>query len=145
MANRTATIETNKGTIKFELNEDLAPITTANFIELAGKNFYDGLKFHRYEPGFVIQGGCPYGTGTGSSDNKIKLEVSPNLKHGDAGAVAMARSSDPNSASCQFYITLGQAAFLDGQYAVFGRVTEGLDVVKTIRAGDVMNKVTISE
>jgi peptidyl-prolyl cis-trans isomerase B (cyclophilin B) len=145
MANRTATIETNKGTIKFELTEDLAPITTANFIELAGKNFYDGLKFHRYEPGFVIQGGCPHGTGTGSSDKKIKLEVSPNLKHGEAGAVAMARSSDPNSASCQFYITLGQAAFLDGQYAVFGRVTEGLDVVKTIRAGDVMNKVTISE
>jgi peptidyl-prolyl cis-trans isomerase B (cyclophilin B) len=145
MANRTATIETNKGTIKFELNEDLAPNTTANFVELAEKNFYDGLKFHRYEPGFVIQGGCPHGTGTGSSDKKIKLEVTPNLKHGDAGAVAMARSSDPNSASCQFYITLGPAAFLDGQYAVFGRVTEGLEVVKTIRAGDVMNKVTISE
>lgn len=144
MANRTAIIETNKGTIKFELYEDLAPITTANFVELAEKNFYDGLKFHRYEPGFVIQGGCPYGTGTGSSDKKIPLEVSPNLKHGEAGAVAMARSSDPNSASCQFYITLGQAAFLDGNYAVFGRVTEGMDAVKTIRAGDVMNKVTIA-
>lgn len=144
MANRTAIIETNKGTIKFELYEDLAPITTANFVELAEKNFYDGLKFHRYEPGFVIQGGCPNGTGTGSSDKKIPLEVSPNLKHGEAGAVAMARSSDPNSASCQFYITLGQAAFLDGNYAVFGRVTEGMDAVKTIRAGDVMNKVTIA-
>ncbi|MEK7833884.1 MAG: peptidylprolyl isomerase, partial [Acidobacteriota bacterium] len=67
----------------------------------------------------------------------------PNLKHGEAGGVAMARSSDPNSASCQFYITLGDASFLDGQYAVFGRVTEGLDVVKTIRAGDVMNTVTV--
>lgn len=144
MANRTVTIETNKGTIKFTLHEDLAPITTANFAELAGKKFYDGLKFHRYEPGFVIQGGCPYGTGTGSSDKKIPLEVSPNLKHGEAGGVAMARSSDPNSASCQFYITLGDASFLDGQYAVFGRVTEGLDVVKTIRAGDVMNSVTVS-
>lgn len=144
MANRTAIIETSKGTIKFELYEDLAPITTTNFIELAEKNFYDGLKFHRYEPGFVIQGGCPYGTGTGSSDKKIPLEVSPNLKHGEAGAVAMARSSDPNSASCQFYITLGQAAFLDGNYAVFGRVTEGMDTVKTIRAGDVMNKVSIA-
>ncbi len=143
MANRTAIIETTKGTIKFELYEDQAPITTANFVELAEKNFYDGLKFHRYEPGFVIQGGCPYGTGTGSSDKKIPLEVSPNLKHGDAGAVAMARSSDPNSASCQFYITLGQAAFLDGNYAVFGRVTEGMDAAKTLRAGDVMNKVTI--
>ena len=144
MANRTATIETNKGTIKFELNEDLAPITTANFIELAEKNFYGGLKFHRYEPGFVIQGGCPYGTGTGGSDKKIPLEVSANLKHGDAGAVAMARSSDPNSASCQFYITLGKADFLDNNYAVFGRVTEGMDVVKNLRAGDVMKAVAIS-
>ena len=143
MANRTATIETSKGTIKFTLYEDQAPITTANFIELAEKKFYDGLKFHRYEPGFVIQGGCPYGTGTGSSDKKIPLEVSANLKHGEAGAVAMARSNDPNSASCQFYITLGQAAFLDNNYAVFGRVTEGLDAVQKLRAGDVINQITV--
>ena len=88
MANRTVTIETNKGTIKFTLHEDLAPITTANFAELAGKKFYDGLKFHRYEPGFVIQGGCPWGNGMGGSDKKIPLEVSPNLKHGEAGGVA---------------------------------------------------------
>ena len=142
--NRTATIETGKGTIKFELYEDLAPITAGNFIELAGKNFYDGLKFHRVEPSFVIQGGCPYGTGTGGSGKNIPLEVTPNLKHGDAGAVAMARSNDPNSASSQFYITLGPAAFLDNNYAVFGRVTEGLDVVKQIRVGDVMNSVTIA-
>ena len=141
--NRTAVIETGKGTIKFELYEDLAPVTTANFIELAGRNFYDGLKFHRVEPGFVIQGGCPLGNGMGGSDKKIQLEVSPNLKHGDAGAVAMARSSDPNSASSQFYITLGPAAFLDNNYAVFGRVTEGMDVVKNIRVGDSMSKVTI--
>lgn len=143
MANRTATIETNKGTIKFTLYEDQAPITTANFIKLAGEKFYDGLKFHRYEKGFVIQGGCPYGTGTGSSDKKIPLEVSPSLKHGEAGAVAMARSSDPNSASCQFYITLGRADFLDNNYAVFGRVTEGLDIVNEIRAGDVMSTVSV--
>ncbi len=141
--NRTAVIETGKGTIKFELYEDLAPVTTANFIELAGRNFYDGLNFHRVEPGFVIQGGCPLGNGMGGSDKKIQLEVSPNLKHGDAGAVAMARSSDPNSASSQFYITLGPAAFLDNNYAVFGRVTEGMDVVKNIRVGDTMSKVTI--
>jgi peptidyl-prolyl cis-trans isomerase B (cyclophilin B) len=141
--NRTATIETSKGTIKIVLNEDLAPITTGNFIELAGKKFYDGLTFHRYEPGFVIQGGCPNGTGMGGSGKNIPLEVTPNLKHGDAGGVAMARSSAPNSASSQFYITLGPAAFLDGNYAVFGRVTEGLDVVKSIRAGDVMTSVTI--
>ena len=144
MANRTATIETDKGTIKFELAEDLAPITTANFIGLAESKFYDGLNFHRVEPGFVIQGGCPQGTGTGGSDQRIKLEVSPNLKHGEAGGVAMARSSHPDSASCQFYITLGPAGFLDMQYAVFGRVTEGMDVVKQIRVGDKMTSVTIS-
>ena len=142
--NRTAIIETNKGTIKFVLNEDLAPVTAGNFIELAEKKFYDGLTFHRVEPGFVIQGGCPQGTGTGGSGKNIPLEVTPNLKHGEAGAVAMARSSAPNSASSQFYITLGPAAFLDGNYAVFGRVTEGLDVVKSIRIGDVMNSVTIA-
>jgi peptidyl-prolyl cis-trans isomerase B (cyclophilin B) len=144
MANRTATIETDKGTIKFELAEDLAPITTANFIGLAESKFYDGLNFHRYEPGFVIQGGCPQGTGTGGSDQKIKLEVTPNLKHGEAGAVAMARSSHPDSASCQFYITLGPAAFLDMQYAVFGRVTEGIDVAQQLRAKDKIQSVTIS-
>ena len=142
--NRTAVIETNKGTIKFILHEDLAPITAANFIELAEKNFYDGLKFHRVEPGFVIQGGCPYGTGTGGSGKNIKLEISPNLKHGEAGAVAMARSNDRNSASSQFYITLAPTPFLDGEYAVFGRVTEGLDAVRAIRVDDVMNRVYVT-
>ena len=141
--NRTAVIETNKGTIKFELNEDLAPITTANFIGLAESNFYTGLTFHRVEPGFVVQGGCPNGTGTGGSDKKIPLEVSPNLKHGEPGAVAMARSSDPNSASSQFYITLAPTPFLDMNYAVFGRVTEGLEVAKQIRVGDTMTSVQI--
>jgi peptidyl-prolyl cis-trans isomerase B (cyclophilin B) len=141
--NRTAIIETGKGQIKFILNEDLAPITTANFIELAERKFYDGLKFHRVEKGFVIQGGCPYGTGTGGSGKNIPLEVSPNLKHGDAGAVAMARSSDPNSASSQFYITLAPTDFLDGNYAVFGRVIEGMDIVRQIQVGDVMNSVYV--
>lgn len=141
--NRTAIIETNKGTIKFELNEDLAPITTANFIGLAESKFYDGLTFHRVEPGFVVQGGCPRGNGTGGSDKKIPLEVSPNLKHGEPGAVAMARSSEPNSASSQFYITLAPTPFLDMNYAVFGRVTEGLEVVKQIRVGDTMTSVQI--
>jgi peptidyl-prolyl cis-trans isomerase B (cyclophilin B) len=142
--NRTAIIETGKGQIKVMLNEDLAPITTANFIELAERKFYDGLKFHRVEKGFVIQGGCPYGNGTGGSGKTILLEVSPNLKHGDAGAVAMARSSDPNSASSQFYITLGPADFLDSNYAVFGRVIEGMDIVRQIQVGDVMNRVYVA-
>ena len=141
--NRIAVIETNQGTIKFELNEDLAPITTANFIGLAESNFYNGLTFHRVEPGFVIQGGCPRGNGTGGSDNKIPLEVSPNLKHDAAGVVAMARSSEPNSASCQFYITLAPTPFLDMNYAVFGRVTEGLEIAKQIRVGATMTSVQI--
>jgi len=141
--NRTAVIETGKGRIKLVLHEDLAPITAANFIELVQSKFYDGLKFHRVEPNFVIQGGCPYGTGSGGSGKNIPLEVSPNLKHGEAGAVAMARSSDPNSANSQFYITLGPTPFLDGNYAVFGRVTDGLDVARQIGVGDVMDRVYI--
>jgi peptidyl-prolyl cis-trans isomerase B (cyclophilin B) len=152
MANRKAIFETNKGTITAELFEDKAPITSGNFIDLIGRNFYDGLKFHRYEPGFVIQGGDPRGNGTGDftdpqtgSKRTIKLEVSPELKHGEAGALAMARSNDPNSASCQFYITLGPAAFLDMNYAVFGRVTDGMEVVKQLRAGDSMKSVTLSD
>jgi len=145
MKNRTAVIETNKGTIRFLLYEDLAPITAANFIELAERKFYDGLTFHRVEPGFVIQGGCPWGNGMGGSEKNIPLEVTPELKHGEAGAVAMARSSDPNSASSQFYITLGPAAFLDNNYAVFGRVIEGQSVVNSIRVGDKMTQVSIVE
>lgn len=142
---RTVVIETNKGTIKFKLYEEDAPITTGNFVELAQRNFYDGLSFHRVEPGFVIQGGDPNGNGTGGSGKTIPLEVKPNLKHDAAGVVAMARSSNPNSASCQFYITLGEAKFLDMQYAVFGRVTEGLDVVKKIAVGDKMSSVKVEE
>jgi cyclophilin family peptidyl-prolyl cis-trans isomerase len=143
VANRTATIVTDKGTIKFTLHEDKAPITTANFVKLAQSNFYDGLNFHRVEPGFVIQGGCPNGTGTGSSGTKIPLEIHKDLRHDRAGSVAMARSSDPNSASCQFYITLDATKFLDDNYAVFGHVTEGQDVVSQIRKGDKIQSVTI--
>lgn len=141
--NRTAIIETDKGTITAELYEQDAPITTANFIELAERGFYDGLTFHRVVPGFVIQGGDPLGNGTGGSDKRIPLEVSPQLKHGDAGALAMARTNDPNSATSQFYITLAPTPNLDGQYAVFGRVTEGLEVVKQIQRGDKMTSVRI--
>jgi len=152
VANRKATVETSKGTIIIELFEDKAPITAGNFIDLAERGFYDGLKFHRYEPGFVIQGGDPRGNGTGGfvdpktgRERTIKLEVTPELRHGDAGAVAMARSQNPNSASSQFYITLGPAAFLDMNYAVFGRVIDGLDAVKQLRAGDSMTSVKISD
>jgi peptidyl-prolyl cis-trans isomerase B (cyclophilin B) len=152
MANRKAIIETDKGTFTVELFEDKAPITAGNFIDLVERGFYDGLKFHRYEPNFVIQGGDPEGSGRGGfsdpqtgRERRIKLEVSRDLPHGEAGALAMARTNIPDSASSQFYITLGPAAFLDMQYAVFGRVTDGLDVVKQLRAGDRMTRVTLSE
>lgn len=141
--NRIAVIETNKGTIKFTLFEDKAPISTANFIELTQKGFYNGLKFHRVEKGFVIQGGDPKGDGTGGSDKTIKLEIRPDLRHDSEGIVGMARSTDPNSASCQFYITLAPTPFLDNNYAVFGKVSEGMDVVKKIAIGDKMVKVSI--
>jgi len=142
MNNKIATVETDKGTIKFELYEGKAPITTKNFIELVQSGFYDGLTFHRIESGFVIQGGDPNGDGTGGSGKTIQLEIHPELKH-VKGAVAMARSQDPNSASSQFYITLADTPFLDGNYAVFGKVTEGMDVVESIAVGDKMNKVTV--
>lgn len=142
---RVAVIKTNKGTIKIALYEKDAPITTKNFISLAQRKFYDGLTFHRVAPNFVIQGGDPNGDGTGGSGKAIRLEVSPNLKHDSAGVVAMARTSDPNSATSQFYITLAPTPFLDMQYAVFGRVIEGLDVVKHIEIGDVMKTVRIVE
>ena len=143
MANRTAVLKTDKGTIRFTLHEDKAPITAGNFIQLAESGFYDGLTFHRVEPGFVVQGGDPSGNGTGGSKQTIKLEIHPDLKHDRAGSVAMARTSDPNSASSQFYITLAPASFLDGNYAVFGHVIEGQDVVDAIRRGDKMVSVTI--
>lgn len=145
MAERTATFETTQGTIIAHLNETDAPGTTANFIALAQKGFYDGLTFHRYAPGFVIQGGDPDGTGTGGSGTHIKLEVSPGLKHDAPGVLAMARSQAPDSASSQFYFTLAAAPHLDMNYAVFGRVTEGLENVLKLRQGDKMTRVTISE
>ncbi|RZN35491.1 MAG: peptidylprolyl isomerase [Methanosarcinales archaeon] len=119
------------GTITAELYETRAPVTTANFIGLAERGFYDGLIFHRVINGFMIQGGCPDGTGMGGSGTNIKLEIHPELTHVD-GALAMARSSQPDSASSQFYICDGAQPNLDGQYAVFGVVIDGMDVVRAI-------------
>ena len=119
------------GAITAELHETRAPNTTANFIGLAERGFYDGLIFHRVINDFMIQGGCPEGTGTGGSGKTIKLEIHPELTHVD-GALAMARSQHPDSASSQFYICDGAQSRLDGQYAVFGRVIDGMDVVRAI-------------
>ena len=139
-----ATIETDNGIIKAELYAGKAPITAKNFIDLANSGFYNGLKFHRVEPGFVVQGGDPNGDGTGGSGKNIPLEINPELKH-VKGALAMARANDPNSASSQFYITLAPTPFLDGNYAVFGRVVQGMEVVEKLKAGDKMNEIYISD
>lgn len=124
------------GVIKVELNGDVAPITVANFINLANSNFYDGLTFHRIIDGFMMQGGDPLGNGTGGSENEIKGEfsnngVENNLSH-TRGAISMARSSDMNSASSQFFIVQEDSTYLDGDYACFGYVTEGMDIVDEI-------------
>jgi cyclophilin family peptidyl-prolyl cis-trans isomerase len=138
---KIAVIETNKGVIKFKFFEADAPNTVANFIKLADSKFYDGLLWHRVEPGFVIQGGDPNGNGSGGPGYTIKAEFNKN-PHLD-GTVAMARANDPDSAGSQFYICLGPQPMLDGKYTVFGQVIEGLDVVHKIQVGDKMTKVYI--
>jgi peptidyl-prolyl cis-trans isomerase B (cyclophilin B) len=136
-----ARITTKKGDIVFTFYPHDAKQHSAAFIKLARAGFYDGLKFHRVEPGFVIQGGCPQGTGTGGPGYNLDAEF--NDKPHVAGTVAMARSANPNSGGSQFYICLGDARFLDKQYTVFGQTVEGQDVVNKIKVGDVMDKVTI--
>jgi peptidyl-prolyl cis-trans isomerase B (cyclophilin B) len=139
---QTAEITMEKGgVIKIEFFPEDAPKTVENFVTLAKKGFYDGLTFHRIEPGFVIQGGDPKGDGTGGPGYKIKAEFNKN-KH-DRGAVAMARSSDPDSAGSQFYIVLAPAHFLDGKYTVFGKVVSGMNIVDNVKKGDKMKSVKI--
>ena len=124
------------GIIKAELDGDVAPVTVANFLKLAEEGFYDGLTFHRIISGFMIQGGDPNGNGTGGSDEKIKGEfshngVENNISH-VRGTISMARSQDMNSASSQFFIVQADSIYLDGQYAGFGTVTKGMDIVDQI-------------
>ena len=122
--------------IKIELYPEIAPETVANFEKLVNKGFYNGLTFHRVISGFMIQGGCPHGNGTGNSGEHIKGEFAANgfkndLKH-TRGVLSMARAADPNSASCQFFIMHKDAPHLDGSYAAFGKVVEGMEVVDEI-------------
>jgi peptidyl-prolyl cis-trans isomerase B (cyclophilin B) len=131
----TITME-NGGVMTGELYEDIAPITVENFEKLAKSGFYDGLTFHRVIPGFMIQGGDPDGTGAGGPGYSIKGEFSANgvkndLKH-TTGVLSMARTMDPNSAGSQFFIMVADAPHLDGQYAAFGKITEGMDVAQEI-------------
>lgn len=126
----------NGGIIKLEIDEKAAPITAANFLKLVKEGFYDGLTFHRVISGFMIQGGDPTGTGMGGSKENIKGEFASNgfnnpIKH-TRGVISMARAMDPDSASSQFFIMHADAPHLDGNYAAFGRVVEGMDVVDQI-------------
>ena len=130
----------NGGVIEGELYPEIAPQSVANFVDLANHNYYDGLIFHRVIPGFMIQGGCPEGTGTGGPGWKIKGEflangVPNNLKH-TRGVLSMARAMDPNSAGSQFFIMHEDSPHLDGQYAAFGKVVSGMDAVDEIANTD---------
>ena len=160
--NEIAVINTSQGTIRVRLAGNDAPIHVGNFVELAQKGFYNNLKFHRYVPGFVIQGGDPNtreldseqviagadnpysGLGTGGPGYTIKEEftTNPNNSHED-GALAMARSQAPDSAGSQFYFCLGAQHFLDPNYTVFGQTIEGKDVVDALRIGDVIESIEI--
>ena len=141
---KVATIVTNRGTIRLQLHADKAPRTVANFEKLAGQGFYNGLKFHRVLPDFMIQTGCPLGTGTGGPGYNFKDEFHKDLKHSGPGVLSMANAG-PNTNGSQFFITHVATPWLDNKHSVFGRVIQGLDAVNAIRQGDVMEKVTVSE
>lgn len=129
--NRKTKFTTNKGVFVAEMFEDKAPLTTKNFIELVEKGFYDGIIFHRVIDGFMIQGGDPTGTGMGGPGYKIKDEFGEGLKHDDEGILSMANAG-PNTGGSQFFITLAPTPWLNGHHAIFGKVVEGMDVVRLI-------------
>jgi cyclophilin family peptidyl-prolyl cis-trans isomerase len=133
MANPTATVRTTLGDIRIELFRDRAPKTVENFLTLSRKGFYNGLTFHRVIPGFMIQGGCPKGDGTGGPGYAIPDEFHPTLRHDGPGVLSMANAG-PNTAGSQFFITLVATSWLDHKHAVFGRVRSGQDVVEKIAA-----------
>jgi len=140
---KVATIETSKGVIRLELHEDRVPKTVANFEKLAGDGFYDGLLFHRVIPNFMIQTGCPQGTGSGGPDYQFEDEFDDSLRHDRAGILSMANAG-PNTNGSQFFITHGPTPHLDNLHSVFGVVLEGQDVVDAIEQGDTMEKVSVA-
>ena len=129
-----ATVTTNRGTMVMELDPALAPSTVNNFVALARQGYYDGLTFHRVVPDFVIQGGCPQGTGTGGSGKKLKAEFNkePHVR----GTTSMARAASPYSGDSQFFICFDDASFLDNQYTAWGNVIEGMENVDKIKKGE---------
>ncbi len=145
MALTTGTIETNKGTFTFELYDDATPIAAENFKKLALEGYYDGLSFHRVIPNFMIQGGCPDGTGAGGPGYSIPCETSAEKQFHDRGVFSMAHRG-PNTGGSQFFICHNRQGtqHLDGVHTCFGKLTDGLDILDTIAGGDKMIKVTIN-
>jgi cyclophilin family peptidyl-prolyl cis-trans isomerase len=133
MANPNVTMETSLGEIRMEIFEDKAPKTAGNFLGLVKKGFYNGLTFHRVIPGFMIQGGCPKGDGTGGPGYEIPDEFHASLRHSGPGILSMANAG-PNTGGSQFFITLAATNWLDGKHAIFGKVTQGQAVLEKIAA-----------
>jgi peptidyl-prolyl cis-trans isomerase B (cyclophilin B) len=141
---KVATIETSRGTIKLKLHAEKTPKTVENFETLAKKGFYNGLKFHRVINDFMIQTGCPQGTGTGGPGYKFADEFHKDLRHSGPGVLSMANAG-PNTNGSQFFITHVATPHLDGKHSVFGQVIEGQNVVNAIKQGDVMKTVTVAD
>ena len=142
---KVATLTTNKGDIRLELFDDKTPKTVANFEKLANDGFYDGLSFHRVIDDFMIQGGCPEGTGTGGPGYQFEDEFHPDLKHDFPGVLSMANAG-PNTNGSQFFITHVPTPWLDGKHSVFGKVLDdGQEVVNAIVQGDTLEKVVIAD
>ncbi len=141
---KVATIVTNRGTIRLQLHDDKAPRTVANFEKLAGDGFYNNLTFHRVIPDFMIQAGCPQGTGTGGPGYTFEDEFHSDLKHTGPGVLSMANSG-PNTNGSQFFITHVATPWLDGKHSVFGQVLSGKEIVDAVQQGDVMESVTVTE
>jgi peptidyl-prolyl cis-trans isomerase B (cyclophilin B) len=141
-----ATMNTDHGDIVIELAAKDAPVTVNNFVYLSAVGYYDGLKFHRVitSPPFMIQGGCPLGTGTGGPGYNFKDEFSPNQKHDGPGVLSMANAG-PGTNGSQFFITLAAQPHLDNRHTVFGHVTSGMEAVRAVKQGDKINKITIEE
>ena len=141
---KTATIKTNKGTIRLQLHDDKTPKTVANFEKLISEGFYKGLTFHRVHEDFMIQAGCPRGDGTGDAGYKFEDEFHADLKHEGPGILSMANAG-PNTNGSQFFITHIATPWLDGKHTVFGCVLEGMDVVNSIEQGDTMESISVTE
>ena len=141
---KVATIVTDRGQIRLELHEDKTPKTVANFEKLVNEGFYNGLKFHRVIADFMIQGGCPQGTGSGGPGYTFEDEIHPDLRHNEPGVLSMANAG-PNTNGSQFFITHVATPWLDGKHSVFGRVIDGQDVVNAVKQGDVMKTVMVTQ